>query len=110
MKFQHQSLANGRWQTLSLFEQMANIGSEVSRAISWINKGNKDNSERALVRALELLYLTIAVTKKGSQLRELTRLKELLIDYFYGSNEYKSSDELWEKYFYAFTYAARNKL
>ena len=31
--FQHQSLAEGRWFTLSLAEQLANIGSEVSRAI-----------------------------------------------------------------------------
>ena len=34
----HQSLASGRWQQLSFVEQMANIGSEVERALSWKEK------------------------------------------------------------------------
>jgi hypothetical protein len=29
MSYQHQSLASGRWRSLSLIEQLANIGSEV---------------------------------------------------------------------------------
>lgn len=61
--FQHQNAASGRWFIFSLIEQMANIGSEVIRAISWRNKKNPEYSKLA-----------------------------------------------WEKYFYAFNYAARNRL
>ena len=41
----HQELASGRWRTLSLLEQMANIGSEVGRAI---NAREQKNEARAL--------------------------------------------------------------
>lgn len=38
MTFKHKDLAQGRWATMSLHEQMANIGSEVSRAFNWQKK------------------------------------------------------------------------
>lgn len=105
----HKNLANGKWFELTFIEQMANIGSEVIRAINWKRKGETEYSNNAIERALELLYLTIEDLKnrKPSRLKELTRLYETLVDYFYCDNIYGSSDELWEKYFYAFNYAAR---
>ena len=39
MSYYYQRLSN-RWQKLSFFEQMANIGSEVERAINWRGKDN----------------------------------------------------------------------
>ena len=30
-----------------------------------------------------------------------------MVDYFFGANLFKSTDDLWRKYFLAFTYAAR---
>ena len=59
MEYQHKNLANGRWQELSFFEQMANIGSEIERAIKWKNKNNAQYCRMAFERALELLDLTI---------------------------------------------------
>jgi len=44
----HQELAAGRWQTLSLFEQLANVGGEVELALDWVAKGNSEHSLRAL--------------------------------------------------------------
>ena len=107
MKLQHQKLASGRWQKLSFFGQMANIGSEVERAIGWRKKGNDLYSRKAAKRALELLFFTIGDLKNKNRLKELTRLYEVLVDYFFGQNQYSSSDCLWQKYFYAFNYAAR---
>ena len=107
MSFQHQGLASGRWQKLSFFDQMANIGSEVERAITWRNKDNDLYSRKAAERALELLFLTIDDLKNRNRLKELTRLYEVLVDYFFGQNQYSSSDRLWQKYFYAFNYAVR---
>ena len=107
MKYQHKKLAAGRWQDLSLMEQMANIGSEVERTISWRDKNNNLYSQQAFIRALELLDLTISISKKYPRIRELTRLREVLVDYFFGENQYASSDKLWRNYFNAFNYGAR---
>ena len=85
---------------------MANIGSEVQRAISW-RKKKKEYSEKAVDRALELLFLTIDDSRNKTRLKELTRLHEVIADYFYGDNQYKSSDDLWHRYFYQFNYYAR---
>jgi len=105
--YQHKELAAGRWFTLSFFEQMANIGSEVERAIKWKAKNNAEYSRTAINRGLELLELTKADARNVKRLKELARLYEVLVDYFYFDNSYSSSDELWRKYFYAFNYAAR---
>ena len=107
MNFQHKNLASGKWKELTFFQQMANIGSEVIRAINWREK-NKEYSQMAIDRALELLDLTIDDEKnhQRGRLRELLRLREFLADYFYFDNIYKSSDKNWENYFLAFNYAA----
>ena len=107
MSIQHKGLADGQWQKLSLIEQLANVGSEVGRANSWKEKGNLDYSQRAFERALELIDLTILSTKSFGRLKELTRLRELLVDYHLGENDYCSTSESWEKYFHAFNFAAR---
>jgi hypothetical protein len=98
----HAELAAGRWQTLPLVEQLANVGSEVERALSWAAKGNPDYSRRALERGLELLDLTIADPKHRGRLRELTRLREVLVDYFWGDNVYGSSPRSWHGYFHPY--------
>jgi hypothetical protein len=110
MNYQHQSLASGRWRSLSLIEQLANIGSEVERALNWRIKGNPTYSLRALERALELISLTIGDPRHKGRLKEITRLREAILDYFLGENFYQSSDALWRKYFYAFGYAARSRM
>jgi hypothetical protein len=98
----HPELAAGRWRTLPLVEQLANVGSEVERALNWAAKGNPEYSERAFARGRELLDLTIADPKHRGRQRELTRLREVLLDYFWGENEYGSSPRSWHEYFYAY--------
>lgn len=107
MTYQHQNLAAGKWKKLSFFEQMANIGSEVQRAINWKEK-QPEYSQIAVDRALELLDLTIMDEKnnKRGRLKEILRLRELLADYFYSDNIYQSTDRNWENYFFAFGHAA----
>lgn len=102
----HKDLTIERWQKLSLFEQMANVGAEVGRAINWI-KSDKDRGQSALFRGLELLDLTIEDTKNKKRLKELLLVRECLVDYFLFKNDYRSSNENWNNYFYAFNYAAR---
>jgi hypothetical protein len=107
MNIQHKELASGKWAKLSFAEQMANIGSEVERAINWRNKNNKDYSQRAFERALELLDLTVNSARSFPKLKELLRVREALADYFYFDNIYQSNDKQWQDYFLAFNYVAR---
>lgn len=107
MNQQHKELAAGRWKELSLCEQMANIGSEVSRALSWREKGNTEYARKAAARALELLDLSLDSVESYPTLKEIARLREAVVDYFFGSNEFSSSADLWRGYFDHFNYAAR---
>lgn len=97
-----------RWNEFSTLEQMANIGAEVGRTISWTKKGNKQMAKNALYRALELIDFTIDDQKNKNSLKEILRMRELIVDYFAGDNIYKSTDDEWNKYFYYFNFAARN--
>lgn len=107
MNIQHKELAAGRWFTMTFYEQMANVGSEVDRAISWRNKNNQAYSQKAFERALELLDLTVSDPRNILRLKELLRVREVLADYFAFDNIYGSTDKSWHNYFFAFNYAAR---
>lgn len=96
-----------RWTDFSLLEQMANIGAEVGRAIKWKDKGNKEMSTNALYRGLKLIDLTVNDKKNKKSLKEILRVREALVDFVIGENIYKSSDKIWEKYFFYFNLAAR---
>lgn len=109
MKLFHTDLKD-RWNDFSIHDQMANIGAEVGRAINWQNKGNKEMSRNALYRALELCDFTKADPSNRSKLKELCRMREVLVDYFAGDNVYHSTDENLNRYFYHFNVAARRHL
>ena len=107
MSYQHKDLAAGRWSQLSFLEQMANIGSEVERALNWRAKHNAAYCQQAFERSLELIDLTLDSVKGFGRLKELARLRETIADYFFGTNQFVSTEESLKKYFLSFTYAAR---
>ena len=106
---QHRDLAAGRWHALSLAEQLGNIGSEISRASKWSGR-NADLARGALERALELFDLTLDDPRHRAapgRLREIARAREVVVDFFAGTNEYGSTPVSLQKYFDAFALAAR---
>lgn len=106
MSFQHKELAAGRWQTFSLQEQMANIGSEVSRAINWKDK-DKKLFGCAVERALELFDLTLSDPRWKGRRWEIARAREVFCDAVYANGAlYKSNLEDLRKYFDQFAFAA----
>lgn len=107
MSYQHKDLAAGRWSQLSFSEQMANIGSEVERALNWQAKHNIAYSQQAFERSLELIDLTLDNLKNFARLKEVARLREGIADYFFGTNQFKFTDESLRKYFFNFIFAAR---
>lgn len=110
MTYQHKELAASRWKEMSFCEQMANVGSEVERAFNWREKNNFDYSQKALERALELLELTINNTSKKTYLKELTRIKEVMLDFFMGDNVYNMDISSFKKFFYYFGVSARKMI
>ncbi len=102
----HKELSSGKWFELSLIEQMANIGTDLDRSIRWANKDKPDYSHAAFMRVLELIDLTVQDPKNRRRLKEILRTREAIIDHFIYDNEYNTTTEQWQKYFYHFNYAA----
>ena len=105
---QHKNIAYGIWQKKPFLEQMANIGSEVYRAINWKEKGNIQYSNSAFIRSLELFDLTKQSKLTSPQYKELCRMREIWVDYFKYDNQYKSDSESLNKYFMYLTIAYKN--
>lgn len=98
-----------RWNDMSIFQQMANIGAEVGRTIKWKKKGKTERSKQAMYRTLELIDFSVADPGNTSSLKEILRLREVFLDYVIGDNAYKSTEQSWDRYFYFFTIAARRE-
>ncbi len=103
MSYQYKQVEE-RWFRFSLPEQLANVGSEVIRAINWKEKGKEEYFRKAAIRAFELLDLTIKDKKNINRLKEILRLRELLADFLWFDNRYNSTADSFRKYFYAFNY------
>lgn len=97
---------SGRWFKFSLFEQLANIGTDVDRAIRYRQRGDIEASDQAIYRAIELIDFTVADPKNKRRLKEVLRARELLLDHFWGEDQWGMDDDFWRQYFYDFNYAA----
>jgi len=106
----HGGLAAGRWQELSLVEQLANIGSEVGRAGRAKSIGNEDRLANALDRCLELFDLTLADDRWRHRRREIARAREIVCDFLVGDNDARSTAESLDLYFLPYAMASRRRL
>lgn len=103
----HQNTQGERWFSLSLVEQLANVGSEVSRSLSARARGKEERARSAAFRALELFDFTIEDPKNRYRLKEILRARELFCDFFFGENTLASStSDQWQSYFIHFAIAA----
>lgn len=106
----HAELAAGRWRTLSLAEQLANVGSEVERAIRAREAGRADRFEHAEARALELFDLTARDDRwRGARRREILRVREEFCRLFHGDDPPSDSARGLQKYFLQFAALARRR-
>lgn len=103
MKY-HKNLSQEKWNELDLIEQLANVSSEVIRAINWEKRGNNEYSKIAFYRALELLNMTKSDKDNRRRLKEVTRAYEVLVDFFAGDNIYSSNKDSLARYFNQITY------
>jgi hypothetical protein len=106
----HPSLAAGRWHSLPLAEQFANIGSEVDRAIRARAQGRPDRFERAFDRALELFDLTASDPRwPVHRKRELLRAREQFCRVFYDDSAETDLAEYLSRYFLQFAVVVRRR-
>ncbi len=100
------AVSKERWFTLSLAEQLGNIGSEVGRARTWQNRDDK-SFWGAVRRALELFDLTQEDMRWNRQRKEIDRARDSFADAVLGGKEYQSTLTDLEKYFMQFALLAR---
>lgn len=107
----HGEMAAGRWWTLTLAEQLGNVGSEISRTLKWRTR-NPQIAQRAMARALELIDLTLDDPRHRSsvaRLREICRVREVVLDFLAGPNQYGSTEVTLQRYFDAFAVTAAKR-
>lgn len=104
---QHQQLSSGRWFTLTLAEQLGNVGSEFGRAIAAHARKDVERAQAATARFFELIDLTIADPRwRGARRRELSRVREQAVIELSRADASGSS---LQKYFDQFALLARAK-
>jgi hypothetical protein len=104
----HADLAAGRWQSFTLVEQLANVGSEVERALRARERGLTQRFDRAVDRALELFDLTaIDARWSGPRRREILRAREYFCRVCFGGDVEADADAYLSRYFLQFATAAR---
>jgi hypothetical protein len=100
--------SNPDWQRFSLVEQLANVGSDVERAIRAHQSGAQTRFENALRRALTLFDLTATDPRlSGHRRREVLRAREEFCRLFFDPSVPPDSADGLRRYFLAFAVAAR---
>lgn len=90
------------WFSLPVKTQMANVGSEVLRAIKWKNKGDTQKEYSFYDKAQDLLVLSIRDPKNFACLNELKLCLIELADFFVGDNVYGTTEATLKKYYDSF--------
>lgn len=97
-----------RWHTMTVSEQLANVGSEVERALRARDAGKEQRLNGALTRALELFDLSATDPRWSlARRREILRAREQFCAILFDPSVPDASAEGLRKYFLAFAAAVR---
>jgi hypothetical protein len=99
-----------RWRKWTFYQQMGNIASELSRAIRFNENQDGPHLDASLRRLLELVELTIEDPQNRGRLRELCRFKEVVGDWYCGTNVYSVRPESLLNYAMDFALLARKAI
>jgi hypothetical protein len=105
------SVDREKWAKMTIFEQMGNIYSEVGRSFNALGRGDLENQNNALYRAIDLFDATaeVLISSKPSRVREVLRAKDQYLEVFFGgadANSVKNIASL-DRYFMQYALAAR---
>lgn len=93
-----------KWASLSFYEQMGNIGSEVGRTMNAIRNNDEQALQGAYYRGLDLIDATVMNLSTKGRRGELLRARELLSE----AVESKIVDQKLDNYFMTFAVLARS--
>lgn len=106
MTMYHKELAAGRWQTMTLTEQLANISSEFHRALTF-QPQHDDRFKNATDRTLELLDLSVTDPRWRGRGSELARLREVCKDVLFEMHVYEVTGQQLEDHLLSYALRAR---
>ena len=98
-----------RWSSMSIFEQMGNIYSEVGRSFNAKKHNDTKGCEQATIRALDLFDATVdaLIRQKSMRAKEVLRAKDQFLHAIYDSQISSSDMASLDRYFLNFAIAAR---
>ncbi len=98
-----------QWSDMTIFEQMGNIYSEVSRSFNARRNKNSEYETLSMIRAIDLFDATIEclIKKKSIKAKEVLRAKEQFLDNLYRNTFDEEDAASIEKYFMQFAIAVR---
>lgn len=97
-----------QWSSLSLAEQLGNVGSDFDRALRWKEKGQAALALNASIRALQQLDQTLADDRHtGLRRREIARVREEVCRELFSDTLDRASTQQLHNYFLAFATAAQ---
>jgi hypothetical protein len=98
-----------RWATMSIFEQMGNIYSEVGRSITAKQHNKQQDCDYAVVRALDLFDATVdnLVKQKSPRIKEVLRAKDQYLHAIYDQPAKSDIFTDIDRYFMQYAIAAR---
>lgn len=111
IKFHKDIYESWRWFEMSIYEQLANIGAEVGRSLNNQISWNKERFNESILRTYELFDMSIDDKKfrKTPHLKEILMIRELVSDYFFSDNEYKSDKIFFDRYFFEMSVIANDQ-
>lgn len=96
------------WNQKSLAFRLGNIGSELHRARKADETQASVERDASLLRALDLIDLTLMDRTLGEGLKEIARLREVVCDWYAGTGVYPIAPQELEDYCLQMTVAQRN--
>lgn len=98
-----------RWASMSIFEQMGNIYSEVGRSIIAKRRNNQEDCNYAVIRALDLFDATVddLIKQKSSRVKEVLRAKDQYLHAIYDQGVEDGVCTDIDRYFMQYAIAAR---
>jgi len=98
-----------KWATLTIFEQMGNIYSEVGRSFAAKQRGSNDDLQAAKYRAIDLFDATTRalIDNKSAKTKEVLRAKEQYLAILDDIKSSTATITALDRYFMQFALAAR---
>lgn len=98
-----------RWSSLSIFNQMGNIYSEVGRSFKAKRQNDTANCNKAVERAIDLFDATTdaLISSNSVKAKEVLRAKEEYLNAIYSKPVSSQELESLDRYFLQFAIAAR---